>query len=439
MVGRVFLGKYKILRLLDEGGMSRVYLARQTNPDREVVVKLLNDAHLKQPKAFAHFRREIHITSRFQHPFAVGFYDGDSGQPARPRVGVGISARRRSQSCFASREAFTVERTGRLLAQLCSVLQAAHNAGLIHRDVKPGNLMIEHPGEPLEQLKLMDFGLAKMSSLLYIAPDEVFDCTLPPAAGTPEYIAPEQVRGNEIDHRADLYSVGVLLFEMLTGQRPFVGATLDELLSAHADQPPPTFAELGLANLGASALERLVRDCLAKNPERRPASASELLRRYELAVGRSFPLPSGLGATKDNGTAEEASATAAQAPDEDQTVEHCMEVSMPESMALLKLKGFIHNLGGEIVESVPGLSPVRASCVKKPSLIGWIAPGRKTPLPTALTAAHIELRMSRLDPSRPGQLTVALVMRSSSGTASPEWRTRCDAISRDLRAYLMGR
>jgi eukaryotic-like serine/threonine-protein kinase len=328
-----------------------------------------------------------------------------------------------------------------LLAQLCNVLQAAHNAGLIHRDIKPGNLMIQHPGEPLEQLKLMDFGLAKMSSLLYIAPDEVFDCTLPPAAGTPEYIAPEQVRGNEIDHRADLYSVGVLLFEMLTGQRPFVGDTLNELLTAHADQPPPTFAELGLSNLAPPALERLVRECLAKAPERRPASASDLLHRYELAVGRSFPLPSSVGASNDNGTAKKASATPVQAADEDQAVEHLLEVNMPESMALLKLKGFIHSLGGEIVESVPGLIRVRMAerCVKKPSLIGWIAPGRKTPLPTALTAAHIELRMSRLDPSRPGQLTVALVMRSGGGAASPEWRTRCDAISRDLRAYLMGR
>ena len=137
-------------------------------------------------------------------------------------------------------------------------MQAAHDVGVVHRDLKPGNLMILYPGTPLEQLRLMDFGLAKMSSLLYISPDELFDYTLPPAAGTPEYIAPEQVRGNEMDGRGDLYSVGVLLYEMLTGRRPFVGDSVQELMHAHAEQPPPTFAELGLAEQIPPAVERVV-------------------------------------------------------------------------------------------------------------------------------------------------------------------------------------
>jgi eukaryotic-like serine/threonine-protein kinase len=448
MVGRVFLGKYKTLRLLDEGGMSKIYLARQTNPDREVVVKVLDEAQLRQPKVCEHFRREIHITSRFQHPFAVQFYEGDPKTPLGP-VLVLEYLRGVDLNILLHREKrFTPERTGRLLAQLCSVLQAAHDAGVVHRDVKPGNLMIQYPGTPLEQLKLMDFGLATMSSLLYISPEEVFDCTLPPASGTPEYIAPEQVRGQALDHRGDLYSVGVLLFEMLTGQRPFAGATVKELLLAHADQPPPKFAELGLANQLPPALEQLVRDCLAKHPEQRPASADVLLRRYESAVGRQFPLPRWASGNRADASAAP-NITQTPAPtkplkpaDDPQAIERHMEVNMPESMAMLKLKGFIHNLGGEIVESVPGLIRVRLTerrDEKKPYLSGWTMPGRKTALQTAPPAAHIELHMRRLHPGQPGRLTVTLLMQSSSSAANPEWRRRCDGISRDLQAYLMGR
>ncbi len=224
MVGHVFLGKYKTIRPLDEGGMSRIFLAHQTSPEREVVVKVLKEPLLAQSTVREHFRREIHITSRFQHPHAVAFIDADPKAPDGP-VLVLEYLRGVDLNVLLHREKrFTPERTGRLLTQLCSVLQAAHDAGVVHRDIKPGNLMVIHPGTPVEQLKLMDFGLAKMSSLLYISPDDIFDYTLPPAAGTPEYIAPEQVRGNEMDGRGDLYSVGVVLYEMLTGRSAVLGA-----------------------------------------------------------------------------------------------------------------------------------------------------------------------------------------------------------------------
>ncbi len=371
MVGQVLLGKYKVLRLLDEGGMSKIYLARQANPDREAVVKVLKEAFLAQPKTREHFRREIHITSRFQHSHAVAYYDADPDAPQGP-VLVMEYLRGVDLNLLLHRDKrFTPERAGRLLTQLCAVLQAAHDVGVVHRDLKPGNLMILHPGTPLEQLKLMDFGLAKMSSLLYISPDELFDYTLPPAAGTPEYIAPEQVRGNEMDGRGDLYSVGVLLFEMLTGRRPFTGDSVQELMRAHAEQPPPTFADLGLGGHIPPAVERVVRACLAKHPDQRPASARELLERYEMAVGKRFPLPRRTTRvpTVQAALAVRAGATAARArpADDAGAVRHSIEASMPESMAMLKLKGFIHDLGGEIIESVPGLIRVRLAEPSQPT------------------------------------------------------------------------
>ena len=289
MVGHVFLGKYKTIRPLDEGGMSRIYLARQTNPDREVVVKVLKETQLAQSTIREHFRREIHITSRFQHPYAVAFLDADPKAAEGPVLVLEYLRGVDLNELLHREKRFTPERTGRLLTQLCSVLQAAHDAGVVHRDIKPGNLMIIHPGTPVEQLKLMDFGLAKMSSLLYISPDELFDYTLPPAAGTPEYIAPEQVRGNEMDGRGDLYSVGVVLYEILTGRRPFAAPTVDGLMRAHAESPPPTFAELGLADLVPPAVERLVRDCLAKHPDDRPASACGTAAVLRDRTGQAVP------------------------------------------------------------------------------------------------------------------------------------------------------
>src|SRR5439155_15697071 len=155
------------------------------------------------------------------------------------------------------------DRAGRLLGQMCSVLQATHEQGIVHRDLKPGNFMIVHPDTPHEQVKLMDFGLAKMSSMLYISPEELINLSHPTASGTPEYISPEQVRGNDVDRRSDVYSLGVVLFEMLTGHRPFEGADVQKLLQAHADQEPPSFAAVGAAGAASPAIERLVRDCLA--------------------------------------------------------------------------------------------------------------------------------------------------------------------------------
>src|SRR5436305_5464136 len=247
MIGQVFLKRYKILRQLDEGGMSTVYLAMQTDQLREVAVKMLKPEMAAQPKVREHFRREIYITSRFQHPHAVTFFDAD----AEARQPVLVMEYLRGLDLLHLRErhkGLSPERAGRLLGQLCSVLQAAHDQGIVHRDLKPGNIMVLHPDTPQEKIKLMDFGLAKMSSMLYISPEEMANLRQPTASGTPEYISPEQIKGNDVDRRSDLYSLGVILYEMLTGRRPFEGSDVQHLLLAHCDQPPPSFAAAGAAS-----------------------------------------------------------------------------------------------------------------------------------------------------------------------------------------------
>src|SRR5262249_19664930 len=187
------------------------------------------------------------------------------------------------------------------------------------------------------------------------------------ASGTPEYVAPEMVRGTEMDARGDLYSVGVVLYELLTGRRPFLHGSVEGLMIAHAEEPPPSFAEAGAGDF-PPGLEAVVMSCLAKYPDGRPKSAWELAVAYEKALGRRLCPPRaaahGSGPRPALPTTPVGTAAAPALPSAPPAVDrnafrHSVEASMPEAMALIKLKGFVYDLGGEVVESVPGMIKVR--------------------------------------------------------------------------------
>jgi len=434
--------------------MCKIWLARQIDIGREVVVKVLREQFLSQPKAREFLRREIHILSRFQHANAVSYYDSAPNDSDGP-VLVMEYLRGLDLSMLLHREGRLMpERAGRLLMQLCEVLAAAHKAGIVHRDIKPGNLMVLHPCTPQETLKLMDFGLAKMSSLFYIGADDLSDFSLPAASGTPEYIAPEQARGRDIDARGDLYSVGVVLYEMLTGRRPFEHPTADALLDAHALDAPPTFTERGVTHV-PPPVEAIVRACLAKQPDQRPRDATELAQRYEVALGKRLSAPrrssSGLFSLRPPLPASDKADSSSRVPITPLPVaadRHALrqefEADMPEAMAMLKLKGFLHDLGSQVVETVPGMIRVRLGEPEKPKkksgLFSLLERGeRKSGVLQLASTTDLELRMERRDPNQRTLLHITLIMRPGNGMASLEWRTRCQKIGMDLKAYLMGR
>jgi serine/threonine-protein kinase len=474
MVGQVLLGKYRVIRPLDQGGLSKLYIARRLDDNQEVVVKVLKEEYLSQNKALAHFRHEIHITARFRHPNAVGFVDAALDDPNGPilvleylrGVDLGVVLRREGR--------LAPDRTGRILAQLCEVLATAHRQGIVHSDLKPANIFILHPGTPQETVKLMDFGLAQMRALLYFAPEELKDRSLPSTAGTPEYMSPEQILGQTVDGRSDLYSVGVLLFEMLSGRLPFERPSVEALLRAHAREEPPRFARLRLEEPIPFAIEEVVRACLAKYPEDRPRDAFELVERYERALGRKLtvtrsaplapatvralanmpgptdatPAPSGihrvLGASPaPTPRGPEPPLRAARR----HQVQQSIEAYMPESMAIFKLKGFIQDLGGEVVATSPGLirvllpEPTSASSKSDDltwgSLFSWLGGKKEEAAPVLHT--DVELRLERLDPLQPSRMTITVVMLPPNGQPTPEWRSRCKRITQDLQAYLMSR
>ena len=434
MLGQVLLGKYKITRQLDEGGMSKIYLARQIGQPRDAVVKMLKEHLRGNAKAVEHFRRELFILSKLDHPNAVTVYDSQP-RDLRGPILVMEYVQGTDLGLIVQREGrIHPDRVGRLLGQLCDVLHAVHEAGILHRDLKPGNVMVAAPGTPGETVKLMDFGLARMVKILYISPDEIANYSEPTASGTPEYISPEMVRGNDMDARSDLYSVGVMLYEMLTGRRPFHNADVGDLMLAHAREVPPRFADIGLGGLVKPAVEAVVMRCLAKFPEERPASAWELAEQFGAALGKRILPPRRAG--------DSLATLQARGPEEVDGNAHrqAVEVSMPEAMAVLKIKGFIYDLGGEVVESVPGMIRVHlqdeAPARSAGGFMGWFG-GAKV---AVAAGTDMELHMERRDPAQGSRLTITLTMkRLGSSCVTADWRERCKQIGREMHAYLMGR
>ena len=455
MIGRIFLGRYEAKRLLGEGGMGRVYLARQLDLGRDVVVKVMHDHIAADPKFRDRFQRETLLMARFQHASAVTLYDASLSDPLGPCIVMEYVKGVNLEGMLAKNGRMTAPRVGRVVGELCEVLQAAHDEGIIHRDLKPANLMVIDPETPRERIKVMDFGLAKLIENDTLR--KVTDTNVDFAVGTPAYICPEQVRGEDMDHRGDIYSVGIMMFELLTGKVPFTGPTSMDILLAHATEPPPSFTEFGLTGRVPREIERLVYDCLEKDPEDRPQSARELAERYETALDRaqarvdSSPGRPGLGTEKSGlaipglsggERAAEASAPTAvhAAPVREQTaLPFHMEAWMPERIAIMKLRGFVHDAGGEVVESVPGLVRVRLGGRRpQPSSgpLAWIGLGRKSS-----GVVDVELHLHHADPHQENRLTVHVLFRPSHASllADRAWRQKCTQIFVELRAYLMGR
>jgi serine/threonine-protein kinase len=448
MVGRTFLGRYEAVRLLGEGGMGRVYLAKQLDLGRQVVVKVMHDHIAVDPKFRERFQRETLLMARFQHPYAVTLFDASLNDPQGPCIVMEYIRGLTLDTLLQRNDRLSPARAGRLLSQLCEALQAAHVEGIVHRDLKPANLMVVDPDTPYEKIKVMDFGLAKLvdqKPMKYqkAATDTGADF----AVGTPGYISPEQVRGDDIDHRSDLYSVGVILFELLTGRLPFAGNETMDVLLAHATETPPTFASLGASSWVSPGIEAVVQNCLAKKPADRPASARDLAELYEAALAREVaaqtPAANGTGA--DDQPADDAADTpdlpSPKPPYDPNVVVHRMEAWMPEAIAAYKLRGFVHDVGGEVLESVPGRIRVRLGGKNSVyhtnnSALSWLGLGRKT----AVVDLELDLERSNSNPGNQNLLQITVKMRSPDlgAAANPDWRARCTRIFCDLRGYLVG-
>lgn len=451
MKGQVFLGQYEVVRPLGEGAMGKVFLARQISDGQAVVVKVMHDAIAKQPKFKELFEREMKFMARFKHPNVVALLDASTRDSKGLCIVMEYVSGCDLENMLQKHKRFPPERIAFWLMDLCSALQAAHNVGIIHRDLKPANMMLVDPDTDKEHIKVMDFGLAKLSDQVFISMERLKGSDGIIASGTPEYIAPEQVRGDEIDSRSDLYSVGVILYELLTGRLPFSFDRMERTLEAHRDSPPPSFAAVGARDISRD-IEIMVQRCLCKFPVERPQTAWELVQGYEKALGQKF-LPDEAPSQKAVEVAEPV--IFHKKPVEENAIVHQIEAWMPEPIAVVKLRGFVQDVRGEPLESVPGKIRVRlgtGECVyqmprgggtatQPQAKKGWF--GGSAPAPTNRKGIEMELKMEKKkDTHGNAILQITMLLRPEGGgplPRNPDWHALCDQIYKDLRAYVMGK
>jgi len=268
------LGPYEVVALIGAGGMGEVYRARDARLGRDVALKVLSESFARDPERLRRFEQEARAVAALNHPNIVGLYDIGS-QNGSPYL---VSEFLEGQSLRDMLRFGPVpsRKAGDYAVQIASGLAAAHEKGIVHRDLKPENLFITKDG----RVKILDFGLAKLTQASAPAPgSEGLTVTSSPTVagvvmGTAGYMSPEQVRGESVDHRTDIFAFGAVLYEMISGQRAFHRDTGAETMTAILKEDPPDLADS--ARLVSPALDRIVRRCLEKRAEQRFQSAQDL-------------------------------------------------------------------------------------------------------------------------------------------------------------------
>ena len=280
------LGPYEIQSPLGAGGMGEVYRATDTKLGRDVALKVLPGEMAQDPERLGRFRREAKTLAQLDHPNIVTIYsveewDGIHFLTMQLVEGLPLDH-------LIPEGGLPVEQIIEIASAFGDALAAAHEKGIVHRDLKPANVMVRNDG----RVKVLDFGLAKD-----VRASNPGDATMTSASrtemgvvmGTPAYMSPEQTSGRPLDHRSDIFSIGVVLHEMATGRRPFEGSSSAELVSAILRDTPPSVTELR-PNLPGD-LARIVRRCLEKDPRHRLQTARDVSNEFrDLARLVSSPI-----------------------------------------------------------------------------------------------------------------------------------------------------
>jgi hypothetical protein len=279
LVGTVVAERYNVLSKLGEGGMGAVYLAEHVKMGRKSAIKVMTRAMSQEPDAIARFHREAANASRMNHPNICAIYDFGETQDGLIYLAME----------YVEGEALTriIERNGTLpparvspiVRQVADALQVAHEHGVVHRDLKPDNIMITRGRDHADLVKVVDFGIAKAQ-----ASDGQNVTRTGMVVGTPEYMSPEQLAGDVIDGRSDVYSLGLVAFKMLTGTLPFPSKSAQEAMIMRLTTDPKTLADLKPEVAWTPEVQRALDRALARDPEQRHASAAEFGREFTAAI-----------------------------------------------------------------------------------------------------------------------------------------------------------
>jgi serine/threonine protein kinase len=287
LVGHTLDEKYRLEERLGIGGMGTVYRARHLLIDRPVAVKVLNQRFVEDEAARTRFRREARAAGRLQHTNAVTVTDFGESHDGYVYLVMELLEGRTLRDILAKEAPLDAARAVSLMLQISAAVAAAHEAGIIHRDLKPANIFIVQRADVPALVKVLDFGIAKLAAES-LDEDEPMTLTQVGAMiGTPRYMSPEQCDGAELTPAADVYSLGVILYEMLTGIVPFSGSTPLAIAMKHTSQAPRSPREFVSAI--PPALEQIVLHALEKRPQDRPANAAEF-RKELLATAERLGL-----------------------------------------------------------------------------------------------------------------------------------------------------
>lgn len=280
LIGNTIDDKYRIESILGTGGMGTVYRATRLLIGDAVAIKVLHPAQVSDLQAIERFRREAQAVARLKHPNVVVVHDfGVSNRSLVYFVMELVEGE--SLRSIIKRGPLAPSATGEIISQVCSALDEAHRRNIIHRDLKPDNVIVTTLSTGL-RVKVLDFGIAKLLDLSVTADNLTQTGTV---LGTPHYMSPEQCLGEELDGRSDIYSLGVVLYEMLSGIVPFKSPSLTALVLQHVTQPPPPLRGINISI--SVALERVVMRALEKQRDARQQTVNELARELRDAIAGS--------------------------------------------------------------------------------------------------------------------------------------------------------
>ena len=284
MIGQQF-GNYRAVSLLGEGGMGAVYLAEHPAIGRRVAVKVLHKNYIRDENLLTRFLNEARAANAIRHPNIIEILDSGTIADGTPFLVMELLEGESLGTRIRRDGALSIQTAVEFCYQTASALGAAHKKGIVHRDLKPDNLfVVPDPHDPeRERIKVLDFGIAKLQQS---ANDSVKTRT-GTLMGTPIYMSPEQCRGTRtVDHRSDIYSLGIIFFEMLCGQPPFVSEGFGELVNMHLNVAPAAPSTQN-ANVSAT-IDAIVLKMLSKNPDERFADMGELMTALKASGGSTF-------------------------------------------------------------------------------------------------------------------------------------------------------
>ncbi len=285
-IGKVLGGKYRLISLLGQGGMGRVFSAEHVLLGRPVAVKVLHPALEGNAELAERFLREARSASSIEHPGIIDILDADRDESGALYMVMEL-LQGESLSDFLKRsQAVDPGEAVELAREILDALYSAHEQGIIHRDLKPDNIFLVEDGSRGSRVRILDFGISKAMN---DGDDELKLTRTGVVLGTPHYMAPEQARGTqELDHRIDIWAMGVILYQMLAGHRPYTGNSYNEVMLKIAVDPVPSLAEL--APHIPERLVRCVEGALEKDPKQRYGSVAEMVRAMEQAAAEFSPV-----------------------------------------------------------------------------------------------------------------------------------------------------